>query len=101
MTTSELQTVSDHRFGEVLADLYQRVDGAVLVSQDRCVDALLDLYNAASNDVIRLVVADIIDDVRHISAIKASELHDRLDEVTAAVAVESAFFAPTDQPASA
>lgn len=101
MTTSELQALSNQRFDEVLTDLYQRVDGAVLVSQDRCVDSLLDLYNAAHTEVIRLVVAEIIDDVRHISAVKASELHDRLDEVTAAVAVESAFFAPTDQPASA
>ena len=98
--TSELQPVSD-RFETILADLYQRVDGAVLVSQDRCVDDLLDLYNAAPGEVVRLVVAEIIDDVRHISAIRAVELHDRLDEVAAAVAVESAFFGPTDQPASA
>ncbi len=98
--TSELKPVSN-RFETILADLYQRVDGAVLVSQDRCVDHLLDLYNAAPGDVVRLVVSEIIDDMRHLSAIRAVELHDRLDEVMAAVAVEAAFFGPTDQPASA
>lgn len=100
--TSELQTLERaDRFDSLLTDLAARADGAVLLSQDRCVDRLLDLYNAAPTEVVRRMVSAMIDDIRHVSAVRAADLHAPLDELRAAVAVESAFFVPSAQPASA
>jgi hypothetical protein len=78
-------------FAEALAALERSLDAQLLVSQDRCVDGLLDLYNAADNDLVRRFVAEIIDDIRHLSAVRASTIQGRLAEVTAALAVELAF----------
>lgn len=101
--TSELQTLENadqagtnigaDLFEELLAAFIETVDGATLVSQDRCVDALLDLFNAAPTDVVRSLVASMIDDMRHVSAVRASDLSEGLEELLAAVAVEAAFFA--------
>jgi hypothetical protein len=95
------QTGGPDRFGTLLTEFLEKADGSVLISQDRCVDHLLDLYNTAPTKVVRLMVAAMIDDIRHVSAVRATDLHDPLDELRAAVAVESAFFASTVQPASA
>lgn len=78
-------------FSEALDRLERSLDAQILVSQDRCVDGLLDLYNAAPNELIRSLVADIIDDIRHLSAVRASTVQGRLMEVTAATSVELAF----------
>jgi hypothetical protein len=78
-------------FADALVSLDRSLDSQLLVSQDRCVDGLLDLYNAAGNDLVRRLVADIIDDIRHLSAVRASTVQGRLAEVRAAMAVELAF----------
>lgn len=78
-------------FTEALDRLERSLDTQILVSQDRCVDGLLDLYNASPTELIRSLVADILDDIRHLSAVRASTVQGRLMEVTAATSVELAF----------
>ncbi|MDH4074470.1 MAG: hypothetical protein OEY41_04175 [Acidimicrobiia bacterium] len=78
-------------FTDALTRLERSLDAQILVSQDRCVDGLLDLYNAAPTELIRSLVADILDDIRHLSAVRASTVQGRLMEVTAATSVELAF----------
>lgn len=81
-----------HPMDVAIAGLRRLLDGQMLASQDRCVDGLLDLFNAAEgNDTIRAMVTDILDDIRHLSAVRASEMEGRLHEVEAALAVEAAF----------
>jgi hypothetical protein len=76
---------------QALAELAGTLEGNLLVSQERCVDGLLDLYNAVSNDLVRQLVAGMIDEIRHLSAVRAGALRAQLNEVTAALAVELAF----------
>ncbi len=89
--TDNLITTNTELFDEALATLERTVESQLLVSQDRCVDGLLDLYNVATNDLIRQLVVDILDDIRHLSSVRAAYLTARLTEVTAAMAVELAF----------
>ncbi|MEZ5408884.1 MAG: hypothetical protein R2761_12715 [Acidimicrobiales bacterium] len=90
-TTTTTTTGPGAAFTEALTRLEHSLDTQILVSQDRCVDGLLDLYNAAPTELIRSLVADIIDDIRHLSAVRASTVQGRLMEVTAATSVELAF----------
>ncbi len=90
-TTTTLTTGPGAAFTEALTRLERTLDAQILVSQDRCVDGLLDLYNAAPTELIRSLVADILDDIRHLSAVRASTVQGRLMEVTAATSVELAF----------
>jgi hypothetical protein len=85
------QTTTITAFHEAMEALERSLEAQLLVSQDRCVDGLLDLYNAATNDLVRQLVVDILDDIRHLSAVRAAHLQARLTEVTAAMAVELAF----------
>lgn len=90
-TATTVATGPGAAFCEALTRLERTLDAQILVSQDRCVDGLLDLYNAAPTELIRSLVADIIDDIRHLSAVRASTVQGRLMEVTAATSVELAF----------
>ncbi len=90
-STTTLTTGPGAAFTEALTRLERTLDAQILVSQDRCVDGLLDLYNAAPTEPIRSLVADILDDIRHLSAVRASTVQGRLMEVTAATSVELAF----------
>jgi hypothetical protein len=80
-------------FDEAMEVLEGSLKSQLLVSQDRCVDGLLDLYNVAANELVRQFVVDILDDIRHLSSVRASHLQARLNEVRAALAVELAFCA--------
>jgi hypothetical protein len=87
MTTTNPEPTIDQALEALTAEL----ESNVLMSQDRCVDALLDLYNAAPNDVVRELVAAMIDPIRHLSAVRSDTMLAQIDEVTAARAVERAF----------
>jgi hypothetical protein len=78
-------------FDEALAALDQILASPLLVSQDRCVDGLLDLYNSATSDLIRQLIVNILDDIRHLHSVRTAYVTARLSEVTAAMAVEVAF----------
>jgi len=91
--TSQLTTATETTgFDRNLAEMAGSLEGQLLVSQDRCIDGLLDLYNTAPTEVVRRLVTDIIDDMRHVSAVKTADLQAKLDVLAAAAAVESAFF---------
>lgn len=92
MTYELTVTDQDHEFDLVLEQLRTKVHGQVLVSQDRCVDGLLDLLNTAPSRVAHDLVIDILNDVRHISAIRVDWLEAQLDVLAAALAVETGTF---------
>ncbi len=91
MTEHTDSTTTGAAVCEALGRLERSLDAQILVSQDRCVDGLLDLYNAAPTELIRTLVADILDDIRHLSAVRSSTVQGRLMEVSAATSVELAF----------
>ena len=74
-----------------LEGLHRQLDGPALVDQSRCVDGLLDCWNAASSDLVRQLVADLLSDIRHLTAVRATALRGRLAEIHAALEVELAF----------
>ena len=67
------------------------LDGQVLVSQNRWVDHLLDLYNLAPNPDLRRELSHVLDEIRHANSVRAAALREALLLLAGAVAVESAF----------
>ncbi len=66
-------------FDAELDRLTELLDGEMLVSQDRCVDALLDVYNAAPGKLARQLVGEMISDIRFVKAVRADTM---LDDIT-------------------
>ncbi len=87
-------TAPDHQLNLALADLQRLLDGPALVTQSRCVDGLLDCWNATGSDLVRHLVGDLLSDIRHLRAVRAAGLRARLAEISAAVSVEQAFSQP-------
>lgn len=63
-------------FDAELDRLEQLLDGQLLVSQDRCIDALLDVYNAATGKLARQLVGEMISDIRFVKAVRADTMLD-------------------------
>ena len=70
------------RFDAELERLHELLDGQTFVSQDRCVDALLDLYNTAPGRLARELIAEMISDIRFVSAVRAQLLRDDVSVLT-------------------
>jgi hypothetical protein len=68
-------------------------DGEAVWSQSRCVDVLLDLYNATDSPAVRDVISDMLDDMRHLSSVRADEMRGHVVLLAAAASVEAAFLA--------
>ena len=66
------------RFDQQLLALQRMLAGRLLVSQDRCIDGLLDLYNVAPSKLLRELVGELISDIRFVSTVRAQLLHDDL-----------------------
>ena len=66
------------RFDQQMLAILRMLDGQLLVSQDRCVDELLDLYNVAPTGLLRELVAELISDIRYVSTVRAQLLRDDL-----------------------
>ncbi|MEM9135620.1 MAG: hypothetical protein AAF962_15530 [Actinomycetota bacterium] len=65
-------------FDAELDRLEELLDGQMLVSQDRCIDALLDVYNAAPGKLARQLVGEMISDIRFVKAVRADTMLDDL-----------------------
>lgn len=76
MITTEHPTAP--RFRRELERVQTILDGQVLVSQDRCVDALLDLYNVAPSALVRALIGNLLSDMRFVSAVRARYLAEDL-----------------------
>jgi hypothetical protein len=105
--------------GDIVDAALVEIEGALLVSQSRCVDLLLDLYIAAPIGTTRHVIEARLSDIRHLNAVDADEVRADLYAVVAIAAAESAIEAallaemladlpiadladlPTDLPAAA
>ncbi len=93
MLTDEIHgNEAEAGFGPALARLRADASDQVLMSQDRCVDALLDLHPTAATEVVRRLVAELLADISQVKAVRCSDLIPRLDELAAAAAVEEALF---------
>jgi hypothetical protein len=94
-TTTTATTHSPNQTGSAfMAQLdaaIAEVQGQCLVSQGRCVDHLLDLFNMTTDPVVRAAVSFAIDDIRKISAVRAAELVDALRLIAAVAEIEAAF----------
>lgn len=89
MTTTATTKGSADAFAKALTALAGMLEGQVLVSQDRCVDGFLDLFNAAPNELVRRLVGEAIDDVRHVRTIRSEDVRATLAELSAAMVVET------------
>ena len=88
-STTELATL------DVLAALIDGIvadlDGEAVVSQSRCVDNLLDLWNATESHSARQVLAETLAEVRYLSAVECPFVHERTALVHLAAAVDAVF----------
>lgn len=95
MTTIPMTTPTATELAETILSevdrLLSMLDGQVLVSQNRWVDHLLDLYNLAPNGDLRREITRTLKEIGNASSVRASQLRDELLVLTGAVAVESAF----------
>jgi hypothetical protein len=92
MTTTT--TTATELAGEIFAQLdplFEKLDGQILVSTNRWVDHLLDLYNCVELPAIRRVIEESLSDIRYLGSVEASWVREQLLTVAAAVEVESAF----------
>ncbi len=90
MTTTHPSTDLD-RLSNLVEDIVGNLRGQALVSGSRCVDALLDLWLAAPSASARQILAETLDEVRHLSAVRADFLGHRARLVQLAAAVDSVF----------
>lgn len=71
--------------------LLERVDGQELVSQNRWVDNLLDLYNLVDSAPLQRAIEATLSDIRHLGSVEGRWLREQLLTIAAAVEIESAF----------
>ena len=76
--THHHDTLAEH-FEAAFAEL----DGQVYISQGRCVDILLDLYCATGDDVLRRVISDGLNEIRHVNLVRCFDMRACLLLVTA------------------
>lgn len=76
--TTSSSTGARTTFDDQLRDLHRLLEGQLLIAQDRCVDALLDLYNAAPNRAICELLGEMMSDIRYVSAVRVQLLRDDL-----------------------
>lgn len=63
-------------------------NGPAPISFDRCVDWLLDLYNDTTNDQLRMLISEVLDDLRELGPVEG-EFEDVV--LGALASVEAAF----------
>ena len=66
------------------------IAGQVLLSQGRCVDVLLDLFNVTTEVSIQVLIGERLNDIRHLRAVEADEFRADLYAVAAISAAEAA-----------
>lgn len=91
MTTTTTATELAGEFFAQLDPLFERLDGQILVSTNRWIDHLLDLYNFVQLPAIRRVIEETLSEIRYLGSVEASWVRGQLLTVAAAVDVESAF----------
>jgi hypothetical protein len=64
--------------------------GHEIVSKSRCVDGLLDLYNATIDPAARRLIERTLSDIRFTNAVRTEELRRSLDEIDDAALVDHA-----------
>jgi hypothetical protein len=67
--------------------------GQLVLSQGRCVDHLLDLYNESGHPAVRSAVSFALDGIRRLTAVRADEFVDNLRLIAAVAEIEGAFSA--------
>lgn len=89
-TTTTATELAEEIFAE-LDPLFEKLEGQVLVSTNRWVDHLLDLYTVIELKPLRGVIESALTELRFLGSVEASWVREQLMMLAAAVEVESAF----------
>jgi len=89
-TSSKTIPVRQSASNYALNKLAKVLDGQLLVSQNRVVNALLDLYNVSPGPATRSLIAEVLTVTRHQSAVPSQLINEYVIQIAAAVAVEQA-----------
>jgi len=89
--TTTCPTTDLDRLSALVEQITAGLRGQALVSGSRCVDALLDLWLAAPSASARQILAETLDEVRHLSAVRADFLGQRARLVQLAAAVDGVY----------
>ena len=90
-TRHESQTQPD--FLAQLDAAINEAHGQFVLSQGRCVDHLLDLYNETGHPAVRSAVSFVLAGIRRLTAVRADEFVDNLRLIAAVAEIEGAFSA--------
>ena len=91
MTTTATATELAEEVFAQLDPMFEKLEGQVLVSQNRWVDHLLDLYNFVQLPAVRRVIEGTISEMRYQGSVEAGWVREQLVMLATAVEVESAF----------
>jgi hypothetical protein len=91
MTTTATATELAEEVFAQLDPMFENLEGQVLVSQNRWVDHLLDLYNFVELPAVRRVIESTISEIRYQGSVEAGWVREQLVLLATAVEVESAF----------
>ena len=76
---------------ELLDAALTEVAGQPLISQSRCVDWLLDLFNLTEEAGLRDVVSECLAEIRHLNAVRGQDMQAALMLISTAAAIEMVF----------
>jgi hypothetical protein len=79
---------SSSNFVHEIEALRRSIAGQEIVSKSRCVDGLLDLYNATLDPHARRLIERALSDVRFTNAVRSDRLLRTLDEIDEAALVD-------------
>ena len=86
-----IASINADGIAEIVDAALADIAGQTLLSQGRCVDVLLDLYNVTTEPSIQVLIGERLEDIRHLRAVLAEEFRADLYAVAAISAAESAF----------
>lgn len=88
--TTSTSEMTNQIFAQV-DDLREKLEGQVLVSQNRWVDHLLDLHKLVESSPLQGLIEETLSAIRYLGSVEGEWLSERLVAIASAVEVESAF----------
>ena len=90
VATASMPVRHEGTFAYELGALRRLLADQVIVSTSRCVDGLLDLYNATLDPAARRLIEEALRDVRFTNAVRADQLRAALVEIDEAAMIDHA-----------
>lgn len=74
-----------------LSDAYELADSGQLLSQGRCVDALLDCLNVSTREAVRLGINDALRSIGQLNMVRSKDFRTALDRIQLVLGADRVF----------